>query len=143
MSDNQQLRRCCRCGELVIALPVLGTETRNESGELKRGERLECPLCAFFMGWKPLPKNEKKRSASHRELVAKHSKGFCELCLIPESELGTGNFLVGHHVQEHSDGGTSDRDNVWIVCNACHSMIHWVRSHHGRNKLPKELASNA
>lgn len=142
MSDNKELRRCCQCGEMVVALPVAGTETIKD-GELVRGARLECPMCSFFMGWNRLPKNERKRSASHRDLVAKYGRGFCEMCLVPSEELGAGNYLVGHHVKEHSDGGTSDRENVWILCNACHSLVHWTRTHHGRNTVAVEVSSES
>lgn len=126
------LRPCGGCGQSVVPLRI--------EAKPPHFAKEVCPHCNQFMGFAKKPENEKKRSSTHRELVAKYSKGFCEMCLVPSEELGTGNYLVGHHVKEHSDGGTSDRENVWILCNACHSLVHWTRTHHGRNTVAVEVS---
>lgn len=89
-----------------------------------------CGNCNAFLRWVPKPDRDKrKREAAHTELVKKYSRGYCELCLILASDLPVNETLEAHHVEEYQDGGASDRENVWIVCTACHKLIHWRRTY--------------
>jgi 5-methylcytosine-specific restriction endonuclease McrA len=83
--------------------------------------------------WQPTPENEKaKRPARHHDLVARYDGKHCELCGLPKpSLLDLKRHLTGHHVIEYANGGTDARENVWIVCNACHSLIHRTRDYYG------------
>lgn len=99
--------------------------------------KYECVACGRFHSWSAKPdelKTHKTRSAKHSDLVRKFGSGFCEMCLRSESELRKQDTLVGHHVKEHHDGGDASRVNIWIVCTACHSQIHHVRTYFGKNK---------
>ncbi len=94
--------------------------------------RAECAACGKFFDWIKKPDLEKaSRPAAHRELVKKFGEGFCQSCLLREEHLPHGETLEGHHVIEFKDGGTSDRQNVWILCTACHHWIHWRRTNIG------------
>lgn len=72
-----------------------------------------------------------RRPSSHKDLVGKYGKGFCEMCLRDEADLPKGTTLEAQHVNEFKDGGDNTRENIWIVCTACHKLIHWVRTYHG------------
>jgi 5-methylcytosine-specific restriction endonuclease McrA len=81
--------------------------------------------------WAPKPDSDKtkyKRSKAHRDLVKLHSAGFCELCLLKESQLPAKTVLHAHHVIPYENGGSSDRSNLWIVCDRCHALVDWVRT---------------
>lgn len=98
--------------------------------EMQHHGKEVCNGCGKFLRWIPKPDNEKvRRPAKHRDLVKKYSKGFCELCLKSEVELPNGQGLEAQHVIEFQDGGTEGRENIWIVCTACHKLIHWMRHH--------------
>ena len=95
---------------------------------------LICGYCAHHFYWLPKPESEKtKRPASHRDLVHKYSDGFCELCLLRPEQLPPGQTLEAHHIIEVQDGGSADRENIWIVCTKCARLIHWMRTHAGRS----------
>jgi hypothetical protein len=55
------------------------------------------------------------------------------MCLRRTEELPEKQVLTAHHVIEYQDNGTSDRGNIWIICNACHRLITWIRKYHGCN----------
>ncbi|WP_371745994.1 HNH endonuclease [Arthrobacter oryzae] len=38
---------------------------------------------------------------------------------------------AGHHGVRHSNGGTTDPSNLWILCRTCHTEIH-LRRKRGR-----------
>ncbi len=104
------------------------TITRMESGPHWAKET--CTACRRFLRWLPKPDREKtKREAKHVDLVRKHGRGFCELCLIRESHLPQPQTLEAHHVIEYANGGDADRENILIVCTACHALIHWRRTY--------------
>lgn len=91
-----------------------------------------CSKCGAWQRWVPKPDAEKaKRPAKHRDLVKKHGRGECELCGCPESDLPPGDVLEGHHVEEFQNGGEATRENVWVICTACHSLINWRRTYVG------------
>lgn len=95
---------------------------------------VRCSECNFHLGFLPKPDNDKskyRRQSSHRELAAKFGKGYCEMCLRIEPDLPKGQSLDGHHVIEYQDGGTNERENVWVLCTACHKLVHWTRYWHG------------
>ena len=82
--------------------------------------------------WQPKAENERyRRPAAHRDLVKRYGRGICELCLRTREQLPGPESLVGHHVTEYAEGGTDDRANVWIVCTACHALVHHLRTYLG------------
>jgi predicted restriction endonuclease len=91
--------------------------------------RADCQDCGRFLQWLPKPDAERiRRPAAHRELVRKYSRGFCELCGTREADLPPGQTLEAQHVEEYHEGGEPKRENIWIVCTACHKLIHWRRT---------------
>jgi hypothetical protein len=110
--------------------PHVVTETPN----LTHWARLDCGKCHRWIRWLPKPDSDPTkyhRPAEHRDLVAKYGRGFCELCLRSGDELGDRNSLIGHHVIEYKNDGEPSRENTWILCQACHRLVTWVRNYHG------------
>lgn len=96
--------------------------------------RIKCAECNAFMRWMAKPVDDPtkyKRQKKHTGLVDKYGQGFCEMCLRNEDALPKGQSLEAQHVQEYQDGGSEKRENIWIICTACHKLIHWVRTYHG------------
>lgn len=56
------------------------------------------------------------------------------MCLRDLKDIPLPQVLEGHHVVEFQDGGSDDRSNVWIVCTACHKLIHYQRTYLGHFK---------
>lgn len=135
MSKEPKLRTsekpCPKCGHPagmhIIQIMTKGPHyARVECGSGKCG----------CIGWDGKPdddptKYKPRREADQKELLAKYSQGFCELCLIPQESIPRSESLEAHHVTEYQDGGTSDSENIWIVCTACHKLIHWRRTYLG------------
>jgi len=85
-------------------------------------------ICGHFRGWVARPAS-RNRPAAHRDLVAKHGNGRCQLCDRHVDDLPPGQVLEAHHVNEYARGGPPTAENVWIICTACHRLIEWVRSY--------------
>lgn len=115
--------RNCESNEITF------TETPN----LQHFGREDCAGCGRFVRWVPKPEADRiKRPAAHRNLVKKFSRGFCEMCLLKEHELPAGQSLEAQHVEEYAEGGEPRRENIWIICTACHKLIHCIRTHFRR-----------
>lgn len=71
-----------------------------------------------------------KAPAQPEDLVRKYGQEFCELCLRKENDMPGPQTLEAHHVVEHQSGGGEGRENIWIVCTACHRLIHLRRQAH-------------
>lgn len=127
-TEAQQHRRdCSRCGHLN------GRGRLVECAQGPHYARIVCPQCESFWDWVSAPERENgKRPAAHRNLVKRFGRGFCEMCLRKESELGE-SFFVGHHVHEYHDGGDPSRENVWILCKGCERLVHWARTYFAKN----------
>lgn len=110
--------------------------------------KVSCGKCGLFMGWLPKPDSDPtkyKRQNQHRDLVAAYGRGFCEMCLRRQESLPKGQTLEAQHVMEHQDGGSPERENIWILCTPCHRMVHWLRYYHGgdASKLIAKVAAGA
>ena len=124
MSEDLKCKHC-GCDEFVAEL----------TPEMTHYARRICTNCQTQNDWFSHPdKDDKNRPSKHKNLVKKYSKGFCEMCLITSDDLEDNRTLEGHHVKPYKNGGSSDRENVWIVCTSCHSLIHWKRTYHGTNE---------
>jgi hypothetical protein len=91
-----------------------------------------CCHCGSFYKWIPKPKNETKRppnKISAEDLGISH----CQLCGRPRARLGNRGVLESHHVIEIQDGGEDVKENIWIVCTSCHSLIHHQRTYLNRH----------
>lgn len=90
--------------------------------------RILCADCGTFLGWGKKP-DSKNRPANHSDLIRKYKKEYCPICMRPSSKL----VMEAHHIVEFQHGGTSDEDNILVLCYACHKIVH-----HIRNYCPKE-----
>ena len=121
MSKPQKQPKCCtrcQCDEFVV----------NIRDDVNHYAEWQCLNCQMHNGWVADPNKEKtKRSASHKNLVKKYGQGFCQMCLLDS------NNLEGHHVIPYKNDGDSTKDNVWILCRSCHTLIHHERTYHGTN----------
>lgn len=129
MSDhNETCRHCQHPGPHVVEVQTTGVHHA----------KVECAKCRRFLRWLSKPDSDPtkyKRPQTHRDLVSKFSNGFCEMCLRDKNELPKGQTLEAQHVIEFQDGGSEKRENIWIVCTACHRIIHWLRTYVGKNNI--------
>ena len=138
--DTLKQEQCKACGYTgVPTIKVMETGVHYA--------KLSCDQCGRFIRWMAKPEGDAskyRRENQHKELAAKFGNGYCELCLIKESDLPNGESMEGHHVIEYADGGDSSRENVWVVCTACHKLIHWRRTYLGHllDKLSRSVAES-
>lgn len=125
---------------------IVGCEEGVELVIQDKGPHYAKYVCfaGHFNDWVPKPDSDKsKRPAKHAGLVHKYGNGYCELCGRTESTLRDSDVLEAHHVLEYSGTPDSSRENVWIVCTACHRLIHHMRTYHGRSlHLQADLAED-
>lgn len=107
----------CRCPDGIPAL-ILSEGPPTNPGEKRR---IECGTCHQFYYWLPKLKNRNQRPPSSTGLA---NIEFCQCC------RRSGVNLVGHHVVEVAEGGSNDSDNLWTVCEPCHTIIHALRRFH-------------
>ncbi len=128
----EDLKWCDRCGlNTEAVLEVLETGTHYA--------KLVCGECGKYHKFVAKPEADStkyRRPKQHRELVTKYGRGYCELCLLGADDFDKGVTLEAHHLIEFQNGGSEERDNIWIVCTMCHRLIHWTRRYVGRNELP-------
>ena len=92
----------------------------------------QCEACGRFICWVPMPDSlKRRRPAKHRDLVKKWSNGFCEMCGLREEDLRKPEVLESHHVMPFAKGGSNEKNNIWIVCSSCHSLIEHQRCYRG------------
>jgi len=101
-----------------------------------------CNKCHTF-SWISKPEEiAYKRPKNQTELVQKYSRGYCEICLIPEDRLPRWESLEAQHIIEYQAGGSSERENIIIVCTRCHRLIHWLRTYVGEHILGIKYENN-
>lgn len=127
MNDLNKYRQDCRlCGYLNGKPSLVRTPNQPHYG------KLVCPQCGAYWRWAPKPDSDSskyRRPAEHRELVAKFSDGYCEMCLTGADNLPGRQTLHAHHVVPYEVGGGSNRENIWIVCTRCHRQIELIRTY--------------
>ena len=123
---NKYRQDCGSCGYLNGKPSLVKTPSQPHYG------KLVCPQCGAYWRWAPKPDGEiskYRRPANHKELVAKFSEGFCEMCLTKEDNLSNRQKLEAHHVVPFQHGGGAERHNIWIVCTHCHRQIELIRTY--------------
>lgn len=97
------------------------------------GYALYCPQCNMFWGWsgrkKVMHDEDGNRKFSTQWPPKRIGIDFCQSCLRTEDQLGDGECLESHHIIEIKDGGEDNPQNIWVVCTACHKMIHHRRTY--------------
>jgi hypothetical protein len=127
---------CKHCG---FVTPSIFEETPH----LSHHGKLLCENCGSFKSWQPKPdRPAARRRSSSKDLVGKYGKGYCVSCLRMATQLTNKQVLHGHHIIEYDHGGTDDRENVLILCTACHEWMHWARRTLAPNNdpVPQEAA---
>jgi hypothetical protein len=51
------------------------------------------------------------------------------MCQRRKDFLGKGERLEIHHVIQIDQGGDDTPDNIWILCTACHRIVHHQRTY--------------
>jgi hypothetical protein len=124
----KKCRFCQATGPHVMTLRTSGVHYAD----------LTCHSCGKHLGFPKKPDSDPtkyRRPQQHKDLVFAYGKDFCEMCLRHVSELPKGQTLEAQHVVEYQYGGSNKRENIWVICTACHKMIHWIRTYHGTVKL--------
>lgn len=101
---------------------------------------IKCNICNAYTFW-PL-ENSKNRKASHQNLVKEIGLNYCQWCLRYDYELPQPQRLEAHHIIEYAEGGTNDKNNILILCTACHSQCHHNRVYYGHYKIKHDRATN-
>lgn len=108
-----------------------GKPMRGRFNEL-HGYAFVCEQCERFLAWGGKNKAimaEDKRQRSSQWTAHRLRIRSCQMCLREQDELGTREQLEVHHVQPVSQGGADQPDNLWVVCTACHRLIHWQQTY--------------
>lgn len=128
MTTGQAYTFCKKCN---IEISARFEPTPN----LIHDGKLICPLCDSFLGWKKKEKNEGKRERN-KYTPAKLGINYCQLCMRSRERLGINETLVPHHIKEIQDDGEDVPENIWVVCTACHSLIHHQRTYLNNHTAP-------
>lgn len=119
-------RKTCSCG-------YVNGRCDYEASPAPHYAAMRCTNCGKHQGFIPSPEGSKRtRPTRHSKLVKKIGLKHCQMCLRNKSDLAKPDHLQAHHVDEFAKGGSNDPSNIWIVCSACHSLIHWARTYVGR-----------
>lgn len=95
-------------------------------------EKAICPHCGKYLFFVAKPKNEHKKVIRGCGKALKPSDldiTNCQLCMRTTDMLGTRGILVCHHVIEMQNGGLDEKENIWVLCSYCHSMVHHARTY--------------
>lgn len=119
-----------------VACPRCGGAARVTPGPFRGGHhaRADCVDC-HHTWWLPKPDSERSPDPGRevsRAAARRLSRGFCLVCLRRFDALAPPDTMEGHHVVQVRDGGTDDDSNIWVVCTACHRVIHWLRTYLNR-----------
>lgn len=113
--------RFCACNEETI---IPGPHPGGHAA------RANCAACGRLVRWVAKEDSERiKRPAAHRDLAKKYGKGLCSMCGKTQEKLPANQAFEAHHIVAFEKGGTNDRDNIVVICTACHKLIHWLRHH--------------
>jgi len=107
----------CTCGNSTIRFGyIAGNNSLN----------VYCDHC-----WGKYPKSLSKLKSSKRrndkhQYFADHqreaNRHFCEVCLANKYPLQV------HHIIEVKDGGSDDVENLSLLCDPCHTIVHRLRN---------------
>lgn len=123
---------CSECNDNTQSRFVLTPEKTHYG-------KLVCERCGRYRRWISKPESDAtkyRRPNAHSDLVAKFNRGFCEMCMRSDGPF------EAHHVIEYQDGGDATKENIWILCVACHRLVTWVRKYVGRNAPLEELIAD-
>lgn len=70
---------------------------------------------------KKRPSRNKRHRPSTRPVKEILYQIYGKKCMVCEKEF---NKLEGHHILEFSKGGTTDVENIGLICPTCHRKLH-------------------
>jgi 5-methylcytosine-specific restriction endonuclease McrA len=118
-------KQCKKCG---LVEPV----TYGEVSDV-HGYKLHCPHCGMYVGWggktQAIKNGNGERVRSSQWTAKRLNADHCEMCQRRKDFLGKGERLEIHHVLEISQGGEDVPENIWILCTACHRIVHHQRTY--------------
>jgi len=118
---------CPRCEDTAVIREVISGPHKFQAW---------CEQCQRSIKWVGADEPRKSRRGQAK-LVRDFSEGYCELCLRCTADVPGRGTLEAHHIIEKHEGGSVFRENIWILCTACHSHVHWARTymndHHKEN----------
>ena len=126
MTAELAAAQCKRCGHIGGSMHVV----LGESGP--HFARVNCKGCRAFIDWVSYPVTAPKKDRRRSRKKLRDLSDRCEICLRHGDDLPSGQDLIVHHVLEVAadDGGDEDA-NLRVYCNACHSMVNWMRTYFG------------
>lgn len=116
LHETRYCERCQRDVETVLEILSQGNHYA----------KLNCAECGKYLAFAKKPENKGKRGKnkySPKDLGV----DCCQMCLRHGSRLGRRGALEVHHVVEINAGGEDLPSNLWVVCTACHKLIHHQR----------------
>ena len=118
---------CRKCQKDVDAITIEMPETSIHYA------KAVCPSCNSFIDWLKKPENEGIRIQSSKFSPESLKIENCELCGRDASKLGKRSSLAVHHKIPIEEGGKDTKDNLLVLCTACHRMAHFLRTYMHRH----------
>jgi hypothetical protein len=117
----EPLQPCPQCNEIVEVREILCTEGPHFS-------QVRCPGCDHFFGFRDKPKNDPKLEKRPNGCPTPKDLGinYCQVCLRPKEKVKR-EYLCTHH--QDDDPTNNVRENLQVVCIACHKLIAWTRAY--------------
>ena len=92
--------------------------------------KIVCTVCRKFVKWKKAPDNENKRTGCPSVSIVANFHGFkkefCFFCGRTKEQLGWNETLTVDHIKKIEEGGADNKQNMQILCSACHKLKHWA-----------------
>ena len=91
---------------------------------------LYCSHCGAWIEWVGKPANNNKRTRTSKYTLSDIGIDYCEICGRPSWWLKkVREWLELHHKVPLEEGGEDTRENLLIICNRHHKMIHDIRDY--------------
>jgi len=117
------MKICKKCNKEVDPIIKIMPETSIHYA------RSMCPICNAFIDWIKKPENEGTRTQSSKYTLESLSKEYCELCGRIKDKLGKRSSLEIHHKIPIEENGEDTKENILVLCTACHRMAHFLRTY--------------
>lgn len=106
---------------------LIFTETPN----LTHFGRIDCSVCHKWNRWVTSPEKDGLRNKTSRFNLPQVLKFYdkeemCFFCLRRREQLGEGETITIDHIEELSNGGKDELNNLQILCSSCHKLKNWV-----------------
>lgn len=124
--EFRALTHCDKCGSANIE-----ETTFNET----HGHRYSCQDCRYVCWGGKLKNKEKNGKRPPCPTPADLGVEHCEVCGRNKEILGYSETLEVHH--KDIDPTNNKRLNLWVLCTACHRLVHYQRTYRGDHHIAK------